>query len=50
MEDKFDIWQYSNKGQVNGIEGDVDMNIYLQKKWYDRFWEIRKVMRWNLQN
>ena len=32
MEDKFDIWQYSNKGQVNGIEGDVDMNIYLQKK------------------
>lgn len=32
MEDKFDIWQYSNKGQVNGIEGDVDINIYLQKK------------------
>lgn len=32
MEDKFDMWQYSNKGQVNGIEGDVDMNIYLQKK------------------
>ena len=32
MEDKFDMWQYSNKGQVNGIEGNVDMNIYLQKK------------------
>ena len=32
MEDKFDMWQYSNKGQVKGIEGDVDMNIYLQKK------------------
>lgn len=32
MEDKFDMWQYSNKGQVNGIEENVDMNIYLQKK------------------
>lgn len=32
MEDKFDMWQYSNIGQVNGIEGDVDINIYLQKK------------------
>ena len=32
MEDKFDMWQYSNKGQVDGINGDVDINIYLQKK------------------
>lgn len=32
MEDKFEMWQYSNIGQVNGIEGDVDINIYLQKK------------------
>ena len=32
MEDKFDMWQYSNQGRVNGIEGDVDINIYLQKK------------------
>lgn len=30
MEDKFEMWQYSNIGQVNGIEGDVDINIYLQ--------------------
>ena len=32
MEDKFDMWQYSNQGRVNGIPGDVDINIYLQKK------------------
>lgn len=32
MEDDFDMWQYTNRGQVNGIEGDVDINIYLQKK------------------
>lgn len=32
MKDKFEMWQYSNIGQVNGIEGDVDINIYLQKK------------------
>ncbi len=24
----FDMWQYSSKGRVPGIEGDVDMNIY----------------------
>ena len=23
----YDIWQYSSKGSVNGIEGNVDMNI-----------------------
>ena len=23
----FQMWQYSEKGQVNGIEGDVDLNI-----------------------
>lgn len=32
MEDHFDMWQYTNTGQVDGIEGDVDFNIYLQKK------------------
>ena len=24
---RYDIWQYSNKGKVNGISGSVDMNI-----------------------
>lgn len=24
---EFDIWQYSSKGRVNGIKGDVDMNL-----------------------
>ncbi len=24
----FDFWQYSEKGKVNGISGDVDMNFY----------------------
>ncbi len=24
---RYDIWQYSSKGRVNGISGDVDMNI-----------------------
>lgn len=23
----FDVWQYSDKGRVNGIDGDVDLNI-----------------------
>lgn len=31
MDDHFDMWQYTNAGQVDGIEGDVDINIYLQK-------------------
>ena len=24
----FDMWQYTSKGRVPGIEGNVDMNIY----------------------
>lgn len=32
MEDKFEMWQYSNIGQVNGVEGDVDINIYIYKR------------------
>ena len=24
----FDVWQYSDKGRVNGINGDVDLNLY----------------------
>ncbi len=27
----FDMWQYSNKGTVPGIDGPVDLNIYFQK-------------------
>lgn len=27
---EFSIWQYSSKGTVNGIKGDVDMNICMQ--------------------
>lgn len=26
---KFNYWQYTNKGTVPGIEGDVDLNLYL---------------------
>lgn len=26
---KVDMWQYTNKGTVPGIEGDVDLNLYL---------------------
>ena len=25
----FDIWQYTNEGTVEGIDGPVDLNIYL---------------------
>lgn len=32
MKDQFDMWQYSNTGKVNGIEGDVDIDLYLKKK------------------
>lgn len=28
---EFDFWQYSEKGSVNGINGDVDMNFYYAK-------------------
>ena len=24
----FDMWQYSETGKINGIEGDVDMNLF----------------------
>ena len=27
----FDMWQYSSTGSVDGIEGDVDLNIYFRK-------------------
>ena len=27
----FDMWQYSSTGSVNGIEGDVDLNIYFRE-------------------
>lgn len=27
----FDMWQYSSTGSVNGIEGDVDLNIYFRR-------------------
>ena len=29
----YDIWQYSHTGRVNGIEGDVDMNIAFEPVW-----------------
>ena len=28
---KFDIWQYTSAGSVKGIDGEVDMNLILQK-------------------
>ena len=27
----FDMWQYSSTGSVNGIDGDVDLNIYFRQ-------------------
>lgn len=32
MLDQFDIWQYSNTGVVNGIDGSVDLDLYLKRK------------------
>lgn len=29
----FSMWQYSEKGKVNGIQGDVDMNISFVTEW-----------------
>lgn len=29
----FSMWQYSEKGKVNGIQGDVDMNISFINEW-----------------
>lgn len=29
----FKIWQYSDKGRVNGVDGDVDLNIAFEKVW-----------------
>lgn len=29
----FSMWQYSEKGRVNGIQGDVDMNISFVNEW-----------------
>jgi GH25 family lysozyme M1 (1,4-beta-N-acetylmuramidase) len=31
---EYKIWQYSDKGTVNGIKGNVDLNIS-----FDAFWE-----------
>ncbi len=28
----FDMWQYTSKGRVDGIQGDVDVNLYLMKQ------------------
>ena len=28
---EYDFWQYSRNGTVNGIEGDVDLNVYFDK-------------------
>lgn len=30
---QYDVWQYSEKGKVNGIDGDVDMNISFVPLW-----------------
>ena len=30
---EYDVWQYSEKGQVNGIKGDVDLNISFVPLW-----------------
>ena len=30
---EFKIWQYSDKGKVNGINGNVDLNIAFEKIW-----------------
>lgn len=30
---EFDIWQYSEKGKVDGIAGDVDLNVLINKWW-----------------
>jgi len=30
---EFKIWQYSDKGRVNGVEGNVDLNIAFEKIW-----------------
>lgn len=38
---KVDMWQYSNKGQVDGIKGDVDMN-YLYRN-FDTIFNAGKV-------
>ena len=24
---EFDVWQYSSKGRISGIKGDVDLNV-----------------------
>lgn len=32
MLDQFDIWQYSNTGVVNGIDGSVDLDLYIRRK------------------
>ncbi len=29
----YDIWQYSEKGRINGIKGDVDLNISFKALW-----------------
>lgn len=29
---EFDMWQYTEKGKIDGVEGDVDIDIYFSKK------------------
>lgn len=29
----FKIWQYTDKGRINGIEEEVDLNIAFEKIW-----------------
>ena len=30
---KYRMWQYSNTGRVNGVEGNVDLNVLFEKWW-----------------
>ena len=31
----FKIWQYTNKGKVSGIKGDVDLNVSFDAQEYE---------------
>lgn len=30
---EFKMWQYTNKGRIDGVEGDVDLNVLFEKWW-----------------
>ena len=30
---QYDVWQYSEKGKIDGIDGDVDLNISFVPLW-----------------